>query len=242
QYAFQVERVGPAAGPDENGPPSPAAIFWRKMSLYSLRPVEQHLVKFLLLLPLGALIVSVFRTVIGIPTFGTFSPALLGLAFLDLRALPWGLAIFVLTVLAGWGMRRVLDRYHLLLVARVSALLTLIVMFLVVLVAVAGRYGIAATQFVSLFPLVILTHLVERFWTIEAEDSTAASFKTLLGTIVVTIVISLALSWEGIARWMFRYPETLGVVLAAQFLLGRYTGYRISELYRFGDLLTEEPL
>jgi len=50
---------------------------------------------------------------------------------------------------------------------------------------------------VSLFPLVILTHLVERFWTVEAEDSTAASFKTLLGRSSVTIVISLALSWEG---------------------------------------------
>ena len=32
---------------------------------------------FLLLLPIGALIVSVFRTVIGITTFGTFGPALL---------------------------------------------------------------------------------------------------------------------------------------------------------------------
>jgi transglutaminase-like putative cysteine protease len=240
-YRFQVERLGPASDSEGAAPPSAGTVFWRKVSLYSLRPVEQHLVKFLLLLPLGALIVSLFRTIVGIPTFGTFSPALLGLAFLDLRALPWGLAIFVLTVLAGWGMRRFLDVYHLLLVARVSALLTLIVVFLVVLIAVASRYGIAATQFVSLFPLVILTHLVERFWTIEAEDSTAASFKTLLGTVVVTVVISVALSWDGISRWMFRYPETLGVVLAAQFLLGRYTGYRISELYRFGDLLTEEP-
>src|SRR5262249_410117 len=101
QYQFHVERLSPGSGHDENSLPSPAGVFWRKLSLYSLRPVEQHLVKFLLLLPLAALIVSFFRIIIGIPTFGTFSPALLGLAFLDLRALPWGLAIFVLTVLAG---------------------------------------------------------------------------------------------------------------------------------------------
>src|SRR2546422_613241 len=59
---------------------------WSKVSLYSLRPGEQHVVKFLLLLPLGALIVSFYRAVIGISTFGTFGPALLGLAFLDLKA------------------------------------------------------------------------------------------------------------------------------------------------------------
>ena len=32
------------------------------------------------------------------------------------------------------------------------------------------------------------------------------------------------------------------LVLASQFLLGRYTGYRLSELYRFRDLIQEEPL
>ena len=48
---------------------------WRKMTLGNLRPEEQFWMKFLLLLPVGALVVSIFRTVIGIPTFGTFGPA-----------------------------------------------------------------------------------------------------------------------------------------------------------------------
>src|SRR4051794_20534409 len=51
--------------------------FWRYLSLHNLRPAEQQLVKFLLLLPLAGLIVSLFRTVIGVPTFGTFGPALM---------------------------------------------------------------------------------------------------------------------------------------------------------------------
>ena len=33
-----------------------------------------------------------------------------------------------------------------------------------------------------------------------------------------------------------RFAQTLGLVLAAQLLLGRYTGYRLTELSRFGDL------
>jgi 7 transmembrane helices usually fused to an inactive transglutaminase len=35
------------------------------------------------------------------------------------------------------------------------------------------------------------------------------------------------------------HPETLGLVAAAQLLLGRYTGYRLLELYRFRDLAEE---
>ena len=189
------------------------------------------------MLPLAALIVGIFRTVIGVPTFGTFTPALLGLAFIDLKSLPVGLPIFVLLILAGWGMRHVLDRFHLLQVPRASALLTLIVALLLILIVAASQFGLASTQYVSLFPLVILTHLVERFWTIENEDGSLSSFKTLFGTMVVAVTVSVSLGATGVSAWLFRYPETLGVILAAHLLLGRYTGYRISELYRFHDLI-----
>src|SRR5205823_2043048 len=114
--------------------------------------------------------------------------------------------------------------------------------FLIVIIVAASHWGVPVTQYISLFPLVILTHLVERFWTVEAEDGTIASFKTLVGTIVIAIAVSLALSPDAVTSWMFRYPETLGLVLAAQFLLGRYTGYRLSELYRFRDLVQEESI
>jgi hypothetical protein len=240
QYTYTIQNTFGGLAPGAGEATSPVTTFWRRLSLFNLRPAEQHVVKFLLLLPLAALIVSFVRTVIGIPTFGTFSPALIGLMFVDLKSLQWGMPIFVGTVLVGWGIRRLLDRYNLLQVPRVGAMLTLIVLFLLVMIVVASRLGVQATQYIALFPLVILTHLVERFWTIESEDGTAASFRTLLGTLVVAVVISVALAPEAVRTWMFRYPETLGAVLAAQLLLGRYTGYRLTELYRFQDLITEE--
>jgi hypothetical protein len=214
--------------------------FFLKASLHRLRPAEQHLVRFLLLLPLAALVVSIFRTVIGVPTFGTFAPALLGLAFVDLRALRLGLPIFVLIILLGWMMRHGLERFHLLQVPRAAALLTLIVGVLIALIVVSSNFDVRGMQYISLFPLVILTHLVERFWTIEAEDGTMSSFKTLLGTIVVSVTVSVALGFEALGAWMLSYPETLLGVLAAHLALGRYTGYRLSELYRFGDMVHDD--
>jgi hypothetical protein len=220
--------------------PTLARSLVRATSFADLPDDAQQFVRFLLLLPVAAVVVSVFRVVIGLPTYGMFAPALLGLIFRDLRALPWGLATFVLTVLVGWGLRRLLDRFHLLLIPRAGALLTLIVMFLSAVVVVADHYGITVTGYVALFPLIILTHLVERFWTIEAEDGTAASFRTLLGTIVVIAAVGLVLSPDWIGRSLFRHPEGLLVVVAAQLLLGRYTGYRLTELYRFRDVIEFE--
>ena len=42
-------------------------------------------------------------------------------------------------------------------------------------------------------------------------------------------------------RHLFCYPETLGLVMAGQLLIGRYTGYRLTELFRFRDFLSGPP-
>ncbi len=237
-HAFLVERY--KADEDEAALDSPARRFFRSVSLYMLPPAEQQLVQFLLLLPVAALIICFYRNVIGLNSFGTFAPALVGLAFRDLCSLP-GVVVFVLILLVGWLMRRVLDHYHLLQVPRVAFMMSLVVLMLIAAVVTANSYDLPATRYISLFPLVILTGMIERFWTLEAEDGTAASFKTLLSTLLIAATVALLLSLPAVGRHLFRFPETLGLVMAAQLLIGRYTGYRLTELFRFRDFLTTPP-
>jgi hypothetical protein len=234
--AFLVEH--PAAE-EEQAADTPALKHWlTRLSLYSLPPAEQRLVEFLLLLPLAALIVCIFRNIIGLNSFGTFAPALVGLAFREVGGLP-GILVFIAIVLVGWLMRRVLDAYHLLQVPRKAFLLTLVVIILIAAIVTANFQDLPATKYISLFPMVILTSMIERFWTLEVEDGASSSFRTLLGTVVIAVSISLFLSLHAVVHHMFRFPETLGLILAVQLLLGRYTGYRLSELLRFRDLVKE---
>ena len=53
--------------------------------------------------------------------------------------------------------------------------------------------------------------------------------------------ISLVLSLHAVVDAMCRYPEALGLIMAMQLLLGRYTGYRLMELFRFRDFLGGRP-
>ena len=237
-YSFLVERsrTTEAAVADN----SALRRFFRAVSLYMLPPAEQRLVEFLLLLPLASLIICVYRNLIGLHSFGTFAPALVGLAFRDLHSLP-GVCVFVGILLVGWLMRRVLDHYHLLQVPRVAMMLTLVVIMLVTTVVAANQFELPATRYVALFPMVILTGMIERFWTLEAEDGTLSSFKTLLNTLLIAATVATLLSVPALTRHLFRYPETLGVIMALQLLIGRYTGYRLTELLRFRDFLTPPP-
>jgi hypothetical protein len=232
-YAFLLER----AGSDElHATDSAVQSFFRHISLHMLPPAEQQLVEFLLLLPVAALIICVFRNLIGLNSFGTFAPALVGLAFRNPASRP-GLLVFAGILIVGWLMRRLLDRYHLLQVPRVALMLTLLVSTLIVLVVVANSFDLPPTRYISLFPLIILTGMVERFWTLEAEDGLVSSFRTLLSTLFISAVIALVLSLSIVVRTLFCFPELLGIVMAAQLFVGRYTGYRLMELLRFRDFL-----
>jgi hypothetical protein len=234
-YAFLVERSRLADTRGAND--SALRRFFRRVSLYMLPPAEQRLVEFLLLLPVASLIVCIYRNLIGLHSFGTFAPALVGLAFRDLHTLP-GVGVFVGILLVGWLMRRVLDHYHLLQVPRVAMMLTLVVILLITATVVANQFELPATRYVALFPMVILTGMIERFWTLESEDGTLSSFKTLLTTLLIAGTVALVVSLSALASHLFRYPETLGLIMALQLLIGRYTGYRLMELFRFRDFLT----
>lgn len=234
ESAFLVERVHDLEA-EQQASPSFARKCFRAVSLYMLPPAEQRLVEFLLLLPVAALIICLFRNVIGLNSFGTFAPALLGLAFRDMPAIS-GFFVFGSILLLGWLLRRVLDRYHLLQVPRVALMLTLVVLMLIVGVVAANHLEMPATRYISLFPLVILTGMIERFWTLEAEDGTLASFKTLFITMLIAATVAVTLGSPAILHHLFRFPETLGIVMAGLLVIGRYTGYRLSELFRFREL------
>jgi hypothetical protein len=237
--AFLVERVKSAAV--DAAPASIWKRIFRAASLTQLPIAEQRLAEILLLLPVAALIICVFRNVIGVSSFGTFTPALIGLAFRDLRSWP-GILVFVSIIMAGWGLRRVLNRFHLLQVPRISLMLSLVISMLVCFVVVSYRLHWPTTRYISMFPLVILTSMIERFWTLEEEDGTRASFRTLMATLFISGCISLVISRPVVTQHMLRYPETVGFIMAAIMLLGRYTGYRMLELYRFRDFVKQPAL
>jgi hypothetical protein len=201
----------------------------------NLPPTEQQLVEFLLLLPVAALICCFVRVVIGLHTYGTFAPALLGVSFREVESIA-GVFILLVILSIGWLARRGLSRLNLLQVPRSAVMLTLVVSILLCYVLISNARGRPVAGVIPFLPLVIVTALIERFWTTEEEDGTATAVKILIATLLTAIAVFAIVRWPTVVRTMLDHPEALGLVAAAQMLLGRYTGYRLVELYRFRDL------
>jgi hypothetical protein len=209
--------------------------FLDRWSLLQLPPEFQGTFRILLLVPIGALIISLMRNVVGLPTFGIFMPMLIALAFRSTGAW-YGIAIFCGVLSIGFAVRTFLDRLHLLLVPRLSVILTLVVACFTVFALLGNRWGMREFMAVGLIPFVILTMTIERFFIIIEESGAREALITAAGSIAVAIFTYGIISWESLQLTFFVYPELILTVAALQILLGRYTGYRLSELFRFRKL------
>lgn len=196
---------------------------------------DRQLVEFLLLLPVAALVCAVIRNVIGLHTYGTFAPALLGLAFREVES-PVGVFVLLVVLSIGWVVRRGVTRLNLLQVPRSAVMLSVVVTLLLAYILWSNARGRPVAGVIPFLPLVIVTGLIERFWTTEEEDGTTPAVRTMAATLLTAGAVFLVTRLDWVRAAMTDHPEALGLVVAGQLLLGRYTGYRVTELARFRGL------
>lgn len=201
-------------------------------SLFSLPIKTQSVYSVLLMIPMGALIMVLMRNVIGIDAFGTFMPVLIALAFRETRLL-WGVILFTVLIALGLSIRFLLERLRLLLVPRLGAVLIIVVILMLIISIVAHQLGMVTGLSVALFPMVIIAMTIERMSVMWEERGPGDAMRAGAGSMVTAIVAYLVMGMDWLEHLIFTFPELLLVTLAIVLLLGRYTGYRLSELTRF---------
>jgi hypothetical protein len=85
--------------------------------------------------------------------------------------------------------------------------------------------------------MIILSMLIERFHVSAEEDGLAHTVQLAVGTLLVAMLCYLILGSERVGELVLTYPETHFFTIAVFVALGRYAGYRLTELWRFRDLV-----
>nr|WP_233061328.1 UUP1 family membrane protein [Parvularcula mediterranea] len=212
------------------------------LSAFSLLrlPVEtQAIVRLLLIIPIGGLLLVVLRQVVGLSTIGTFMPVLIALAF-EMTGAVYGVLFFSMLIGFGLLVRFYLAQFHLLFVPRLAAMLIVVIFLMIGVLLFADRIGIGLGAAVSLFPIVVLTMTIERVAVVWEQMGARDALLQAGGSLLVAVIIHLMLEWGTLTHLVFTFPELMLVIAAGVLALGRYSGYRLTELWRFRDLIAKE--
>ena len=201
-------------------------------SLFGLPLQVQAVFRTVLVVPVGIFLLVILRNVVGVKTFGTFMPVLIALAFRE-TGLAWGIAFLALIVAVGLAIRFYLERLKLLLVPRLASVVIVVVLALVVLTIVSHQLGLQRGLSIGLFPIVIMTMTIERMSVVWEERGPAEASQEAVGSLFVGALCYLVMNVVLVEHLVFVFPELLLLVLGATLLVGRYTGYRVTELRRF---------
>jgi hypothetical protein len=147
------------------------------------------------------------------------------------------LLILIVVVTIGLFGRSILERLRLLMVPRLAIILTMVVLCVVFTLSTLYYLFPTISAQAVLLPMVIMTMLIERFHVTMEEDGAVYAGKLLLGTALVAMLCYAVLRWPDMGNYVLIYPEAHFFTIAVFILLGRYAGYRVTELWRFRDLI-----
>lgn len=205
-------------------------------SLFSLPVSQQNSFKHILLIPIGALVIVLLRVVVGLRTSGTFMPILIALAFMQ-TSLVIGLIMFILIVGFGLIIRSYLSHLNLLLVARISAVVIVVIGIMSTMSILSYKLGFDEVLTITFFPMIILAWTIERMSILWEEEGAKEVLVQGSGSLFVATLAYFAMSNPLVGHLTFNFPELLLVILAAIILVGTYSGYRLSELIRFKSMV-----
>jgi hypothetical protein len=191
----------------------------------------------ILMLPIIATLIAFLRQVVGIKAFGIYTPLIVTFAFLATNGIKYGIAIFVTVILVGMLMRFVLKPFRLLYLPRVAIMLTVVAIFILGVLTLGGglrRTGLAA---VSIFPILIMITIVEKFVAVQIEKGDRVATILAIETLIISIAGFFIASSPVIIKFIVVYPWTILITLPINVLLGKWTGLRLSEYFRFKEIM-----
>jgi hypothetical protein len=194
-------------------------------------------VALLLMLPIIATFIAFLRQVVGIKAFGIYTPLIITFAFLATNGLKYGIIIFLAVILAGMAMRFVLKPFRLLYLPRVAIMLSIVALLMLLMLTFGGsvhRTGLAA---VSIFPILIMITLVEKFVAAQIEKGNKAALILTLETLVISVIGYFIASWDVLIKLIAEMPWIILLTIPVNILIGKWTGLRVSEYIRFRKII-----
>ena len=193
----------------------------------------------LLLLPIVTFVIAFSRNVVGIRGFGIFLPAALSVVFVATGPVV-GIGLFLVIVAISTAVRIILRRLKVKLqyLPRMSFILWAVVFGVLGVLFMAPILNFPSLANVSIFAVLVLILLAEEFNRVQLGKSAKTAVNLTFETLLLSLISYLFLTFQPVRQYVLLNPE-ISLILVAIFdlALGKYTGLRVMEYYRFRKLI-----
>lgn len=208
----------------------------------------------ILTLPIVATIVSFARHIIGLKTYGVYAPIALTYAYYELgiigdsetsqvmQGIKYGLFLTLIVFFSSALVHLITRQIRLHFVPKMSLVLIGVVISVFIVMSAGALLGKAGLISINVLSLLLIILVAEQFINIYANKNGKTAVSLGIQTVLLALVSYLLISWEAFQNFILNYP--IYILLAAiliNFLIGKWKGLRLSEIYRFWDILTSKP-
>ena len=206
------------------------------MELSESKVISKQGLDFLLLLPIGGLLIALIRNVIGLKTFGVFLPILVAYT-LTFSGFLTGLVVFIAMNVIVVLLSIPLNRWGLLYTPKIVSILSFTVVCYLILMKIGLKYEFPGIESIGLFPIIIIAIMAERFSRSIDEDGYKLAISTFIQTLIATVMCYIVFASLAIKTLFLIFPELILLCLVLCIVLGKWIGLRLSEFNRFKLLL-----
>ena len=211
-------------------------VFSYMVSFMVNNGVSLNTIYLILILPVIATLIAFSRQIIGVKSFGLYAPTLVAMSFL-VTGIKYGIAFFVVVLLVGTLGRLVARKIRLMYLPRMAIVLSIVSLSIFVLFFVGSLMEKTDLIAISIFPILIMVIITEKFISSQIELGSLTAFKLVLETLVLSIVSYLLANWQPLRSLILGYPEFIFVTFLLNYLIGKWNGLRLLELYRFRKVI-----
>lgn len=209
---------------------------------------DQELIYLILTIPFITLLISFFRTIIGISINTIYIPVIIILTALAI-GLNFTLLILVLCLLLAILIKYLITDFHFHFGSKLSLIISLVSIGLILtfplLYSLTDNTNLALISYSAL----ILSVINEKFFNYKITKNTILSdFKQVIKTILICVICyfllggpspiaNLPLYFPYFKNLLLNYPDLILISLILNIIIGQYTGLRLDEVIRFRKLI-----
>ena len=201
--------------------------------------VPANTIVLLLMLPIVAFVIAFTRNIVGIRGFGIFLPAALSVVFVATGPFV-GIGLFLVIVTVSTLVRMILRKLKLKLqyLPRMAFILWAVVIGVLGILFSAPFIKFPDLANVSIFAVLIMILLAEDFTRVQLGKSVKTAANLTFETLLISFISFFFLTLKPLQSYVLLNPEVslLGIAIM-DLLLGKYTGLRVMEFYRFRKLI-----